>query len=234
MKKIRSWLKMIRLFFCLAYEMTANYFRLTEDLTHNYEICRRICRKIVKSAHIFLDIEGKENIPEEERFLIVSNHRCFFDVVFMMAAMDTPVSFVAAKELWHYPLLHRYLDSIQCISLDRYATELSALKNSVIQMKKAIVSRNVVLFPEGECSYYDTRMKPFKKGGFIGITSMDVNIVPVYLGIDKMHNIGRWMIPEEKVVFKAGECFLPSDVKKDGLKAGELAEYVKEQIENLA
>ena len=41
MKKIRSWLKMIRLFFCLAYEMTANYFRLTEDLTHNYEICRR-------------------------------------------------------------------------------------------------------------------------------------------------------------------------------------------------
>ena len=33
MKKIRSWLKMIRLFFCLAYEMTANYFRLTEDLT---------------------------------------------------------------------------------------------------------------------------------------------------------------------------------------------------------
>lgn len=118
MKKIRSWLKMIRLFFCLAYEMTANYFRLTEDLTHNYEICRRICRKIVKSAHIFLDIEGKENIPEEERFLIVSNHRCFFDVVFMMAAMDTPVSFVAAKELWHYPLLHRYLDSIQCISLD--------------------------------------------------------------------------------------------------------------------
>ena len=34
MKKIRSWLKMIRLFFCLAYEMTANYFRLTEDLTH--------------------------------------------------------------------------------------------------------------------------------------------------------------------------------------------------------
>lgn len=71
MKKIRSWLKMIRLFFCLAYEMTANYFRLTEDLTHNYEICRRICRKIVKSAHIFLDIEGKENIPEEENFLIV-------------------------------------------------------------------------------------------------------------------------------------------------------------------
>ena len=31
MKKIRSWLKMIRLFFCLAYEMTVNYFRLTED-----------------------------------------------------------------------------------------------------------------------------------------------------------------------------------------------------------
>ena len=45
MKKIRSWLKMIRLFFCLAYEMTVNYFRLTEDLTHNYEICRRICRR---------------------------------------------------------------------------------------------------------------------------------------------------------------------------------------------
>ena len=46
MKKIRSWLKMIRLFFCLAYEMTVNYFRRTEDLTHNYEICRRICSKI--------------------------------------------------------------------------------------------------------------------------------------------------------------------------------------------
>lgn len=78
MKKIRSWLKMIRLFFCLAYEMTANYFRLTEDLTHNYEICRRICRKIVKSAHIFLDIEGKEEYTGRGKFFDRKQSSMFF------------------------------------------------------------------------------------------------------------------------------------------------------------
>lgn len=234
MKKFRSRRKMIRLFIQLVYEMIRNRSLLNENPENNFMIIQKICRKIVQSANIDLKVHGIENIPEEKKILIVSNHRCFFDVVFLILSMNRPISFVAAKELWHYPLLPGYLDALSCIALDRYATELTKLKESIETMKEAILSRNVVLFPEGECSYLNAEMKPFKKGGFMGISKLDVTIVPTFLKINNIHNIGRWMIPEGEVAVHFGEMFTPIDVNPAGAKANEIAEYAQEQIKKMA
>jgi len=228
-----NYLKMIRLFFRLLFEMIVNYFRLNKDIEHNFYIIQKICKKIVKAGKIDLNIQKKEEIPSQERFLIVSNHRCFFDVVFLIATIDRPISFVAAKELWSYPILRRYLDAIDCMALDRYAEDLKQLKNNIKRMKDAIMSRNIVLFPEGECSYYSTEMKPFKKGGFMGIVQLDIRIVPVFLEIGSMHSIGRWMIPDKEVNIFVGESFVPKDVNSENLKAAELARYAQEKVSDL-
>lgn len=99
MKMRGNGLRLIRVFFRLVFEMIRNYKKLNNDPDHNFLICKEICQKIVESAKIQLEIVQKEAFPKLENFLIVSNHRCFFDVVFLLAAIEDTISFVAAKEL---------------------------------------------------------------------------------------------------------------------------------------
>ena len=155
MKMIGNGLRLIRVFFRLVFEMIRNYKKLNNDPDHNFLICKEICQKIVESAKIQLEIVQKEALPKLENFLLVSNHRCFFDVVFLLAAIEDTISFVAAKELWHYPILSRYLDSIGCVALERGAKKMETIKNNIVSMHQALAKGNLVLFPEGECSYYD-------------------------------------------------------------------------------
>ena len=80
MKMIGNGLRLIRVFFRLVFEMIRNYKKLNNDPDHNFLICKEICQKIVESAKIQLEIVQKEALPKLENFLLVSNHRCFFDV----------------------------------------------------------------------------------------------------------------------------------------------------------
>lgn len=166
MKMIGNGLRLIRVFFRLVFEMIRNYKKLNNDPDHNFLICKEICQKIVESAKIQLEIVQKEALPKLENFLLVSNHRCFFDVVFLLAAIEDTISFVAAKELWHYPILSRYLDSIGCVALERGAKKMETIKtilfpcirhlpreilsyfrreNAVIMMSRCISSERAVL-----------------------------------------------------------------------------------------
>lgn len=43
------------------------------------------------------------------------------------------------------------------------------VKSNIVSMHQALAKGNLVLFPEGECSYYDEQMHKFRKGGFIGL-----------------------------------------------------------------
>lgn len=232
MKKIRTGIRLIRLFFRLVFEMIRNYPFLNHDREHNFLICKKICKKIVKSAKIGVKIQNPENIPKEKRFLLVSNHRCFFDVVFLLASIEETLSFVAAKELWHYPILRKYLDSIGCVALDRHSKKMDKIKESIHSMKTALERGNLVLFPEGECSYHDKHIKKFKKGGFLGL-SQDQKIVPVFLKIDSLRNIGRWMIPEGEVSILVGSHFSPAELEKGHCSVKEIVSYTQEQILHL-
>ena len=233
MKKIKEVGKMIGLFFRLVYEMIKNYPHLNQNIDNNFMICKKICRKIIDSADIGLHLFGRENFPEDENFLLVSNHRCFFDVVFLLASVEKTIRFVAAKELWRYPLLRKYLSSIGCVALDRYTKEKEQLKQSILSMKEALQRGNLVLFPEGECSYHDTSMRRFKRGGFLGIPSQEQKIVPVYIKMQNLKNLGRWMIPQGDVCFFVDPCFSPATMPGEKKTASEIARYTKMRIEKM-
>lgn len=233
MSIIRERVRMIKLFYRLVFEMLKNYPHLNHDIENNFQICKKICKKIVHSAQIHLQTFGMENVPVTENFLLVSNHRCFFDVVFLLATVEQTIRFVAAKELWRYPILRKYLSSIECVSLDRFTQEREQLKKSILSMKTALEAGNLVLFPEGECSYHDYHMRRFKKGGFLGLPSVEQKIVPAFLRINEMRNIGRWMIPQGDVSIYFGEPFTPAEISLKRKTAGEIAAYAQKRIESL-
>lgn len=233
MKKVKDSIRMVRLFFRLVYEMLKNYPHLNDDLEHNFQICRNICLKIMRSAKIQLETLSKECIPDGEPFLVVSNHRCFFDVLFLISSIERPVRFVAAKELLSYPILRKYLRALQCVMIDRSTKDFTKIKESIVQIRDTLRDTNLVLFPEGQCSYYDPRMRRFKKGGFAGVAAADACVVPAFIHIDKMRNIGRWMIPNGTVTVGFDEGFYPHEVSDKKNPAGELAAYAMERVQKI-
>lgn len=231
MKKVKDITRMVRLFFRLVYEMLRNYPRLNGNLDNNFQICRTICQKIMRSAKIQLEVLWKECVPDGEPFLVVSNHRCFFDVLFLISSVDHPVRFVAAKELLSYPILRKYLKALQCVMIDRYTKDLTKIRESIVQIRDTLQDTNLVLFPEGQCSYYDPQMHRFKKGGFAGVAAADAQVVPAFIHIDEMRNIGRWMIPKGTVTVGFGDGFYPHEVSDKKNPAGELAAYAMERVQ---
>ncbi len=230
--RIKKGLRLIRVLLVLIFQLVKNYPALNRDLEHNFIICKKICKKVLKTAGIRLASVGMENLPDTP-FLLVSNHRCFFDVVILLAAVDKPIRFVAAKELYHYPLLHRYLASIECIPIERYTKDFTKIKASIFEISRALEKNNLVLFPEGECSYKKSEMGAFKKGCFMGVVRKNVKIVPCFILISKFENAGRWMIPEGEVKIMAGTPFLPKEVVGEfnrKRQSERLAEYAREQV----
>ena len=120
----------------------------------------RICQNSIR------DLFKKRHFQNWKTFCLCQTTVDFFDVVFLLATIEDTISFVAAKELWHYPILSRYLDSIGCVALERGAKKLETIKSNIVSMHQALAKGNLVLFPEGECSYYDEQMHKFRKGGF--------------------------------------------------------------------
>lgn len=234
MKKLKDFLGLIRLFFTLVLSMIYHFHNLNDDLENNFMICKKICKRVIKMAKIDLHIYDQESIPADKHFLLVPNHRCFFDVVFLLAAVDRPISFVAARELWSYPILRRYLSSIHCIPLDRYTQNLAKLKSNITQIKEAVSQTNLVMFPESKCSYYQREMNPFKKGGFMGVIGTDIYIVPAYLEIHKIKHLGKkWLIPQEKVSIYVGKAFEIHEISDKRVQASELAVYCQKKVKEL-
>lgn len=230
--KIKKVLHLVHVFLVLVFQMLKNYPRLNCDLEHNFIICKMICRKVLRSAGVQLADVQNENLPDTS-FLLVSNHRCFFDVVILLAVVDKPVRFVAAKELYHYPVLRRYLDSIQCIPIERYTKDFTKIKESIDEISRALERSNLVLFPEGECSYGEEQVGTFKKGGFMGIVRKNVWIVPCFLWIQKFENVGRWMIPTGEVKAVVGEGFYPKEAVEDSsprVQSVQLANYARKRV----
>ena len=103
------------------------------------------------------------------------------------------------------------------------------IKNNVVSMHQALAKGNLVLFPEGECSYYDEQMHKFRKGGFIGLDAKQP-IVPVYMKPERLSSIGRWIVPKGRVSVFIGSFFTPSEVEKGTPTAAKIADMARDEI----
>lgn len=203
---------------------------INEDFNNNYDICKTISEKMIKKTGVEFEVIGKENIPEDGPTLVTSNHRSFFDIFSLVYAIDRSMSFAAAKELLSYPLIAKYINSIECVLIDRNTKDLKAMREQLINMENIINKNGLVIFPEGECSYYDTELKEFKKGGFMSTTKSDVSIVPTYIDYESMSKVRKWMIPTGKTTIVFGEPFIPREELGKRVTPLEVANYTRNKV----
>lgn len=231
---MKEKLNIICLWLRLAIKLLINYFRLNDDISNNYSICKNISKDIIKLANINLNVIGKDNIGNvDNTFLLTSNHRSFFDIFLLIASLNKPVSFAAASKLYSFPVLNKFMMSIGCIPINTYSNNILELKEQLRQMVKHLKEHSLILFPEGECNYKNNEIKEFKKGGFITIEKTNAYIIPTYIHIKEFTHIKHWCVPKGNVTIIFGKPFNPKTLNDDKITSSFLAEYTREKVEEL-
>ena len=142
-----------------------------------------IFRKILKTAHVTVEVEGMENltsIPKDEGVLFVGNHRSYFDVIIAYTLVDRPTGFIAKAEIEKIRPLKRWMDELGCLFIDRNNLKQS-LKVIITAIKQIREGQSIWIYPEGTRSEGETEldMETFKEGSFKIAEKTGCKIVPV-------------------------------------------------------
>ncbi len=135
----------------------------------------KLCLKLFLSTKI--EIIGKENILNSEKFFIACTHQSAFETFYLQAIFEGP-KFILKKELIKIPIFGWYLKKIGSIPVER--NKISKEKINFIDTIKILSQDNrpIVIFPQG------TRTNPnerpdFKKGVARIYQELNINCLPV-------------------------------------------------------
>ena len=158
-----------------------------------------------------------DNLPLKGGALICPNHFSHLDPMAVGCVARRRVNFLAKKTLFNNRIFGWYLSLLQTIPIDREATGIGGMKETLKRLKK---QEPVVLFPEGERSW-DGNLLPLMKGFTALVKRVKVPIVPA--GIHGTHE--AW--PRGKALPKPGRVKL---VFGDPIPFSEIEEMDEEQM----
>ncbi len=123
-------------------------------------------------------IEGKENIEKGKTYIIISNHRSFFDIP-QLQLLPINLRWVSKREVLQIPLLGWVLAMQGSITVKRGDKDSA---RSMMKKGKKLLQKGVsiVIFPEGTRSKTG-KIGHFRAGGFLLAKSAGVDILPTML-----------------------------------------------------
>ena len=166
------------------YSKLCKYAKNPEQYTEAemYGHIQHILQLAVKSGNVELEVYGKENIPQENGFLLTSNHQGLFDVLAIVANCDNPMGGVYKIELDNkgkgIPLIKEIIACTKSFAMDRndVRQSLSVIQNVTEELKKG---RNYLIFPEGTRSKNGNVMGEFHGGSFRCAVKAKAPILPI-------------------------------------------------------
>jgi len=144
-------------------------------------------------------VRGLERLDPRHAYIFMSNHQSQFDILALMAVLDTfQLRWVAKQELRKVPVLGLCMQRTHQILVDR---ESHAQAVATIRRVKELLNAgiSVLFFPEGTRSK-DGQLLPFKPGGFAVAVQTGVPVVPVTVnGSRAIMPSGDWKIRAGKI-----------------------------------
>lgn len=184
-----------------------------------YNFIMNLIKGLVRLLNGKTKVYGKENLPTDEKFVLVAPHRSFLDPVYIaITAYPHEFSFMAKKELFNIPFLGWLIRKVNAFPVDRENPGVSAIKTPVNHLKNNEL--NVVVFPSG--SRHSTELK----GGAVTIARLGKSkIVPaIYDGPLTMKDL--LLRKQTSVVF--GE---PFEVKRKIDGVDDINSYYSQRIQ---
>lgn len=145
-----------------------------------YRHIQYILRRAIRGGNIDLTVNGQENIPQENGFMLYSNHQGMFDVMAIAATCDNPLGAVLKKELYDIPFLHQVAICTRSFAMDREDVRQSLTVIRAVT-EEVLKGRNYLIFPEGTRSKSGNQMLDFHSGSFRCALKSKCAIVPIAL-----------------------------------------------------
>lgn len=189
---------------------------------------KHVAQRACHAGCVCLQVEGVENLPKENGFLLTPNHQGLFDALVFLATCPNPFTVVIKKEASNIILLKQVIMALKAHPIDRedIRQSMQVIKASANDIKEG---RNVLIFPEGTRSKQGNKIGEFKGGSFKCATMMKAPIVPCAL-VDSFKPFDENSI--KAVTVKV--AYLPPiyyEEYKD-MKTTEIAEEVQRRVQD--
>ena len=135
-----------------------------------------------KLCNVDYKIIGKENIPNNQPFIIACKHQSMWETIIMHLIFNRPV-YAFKKELLKIPFYGWFVGKMSGIIVDRKGGA-KALKYLISQAKQYLAKKqNIIIFPQGTRTPINstTEQYPYHSGIVALYSSLNTNVVPAAL-----------------------------------------------------
>ena len=192
-----------------------------------YGLALGIIDRVRRTARVTTEYEGIENLPDENGYIMFSNHQDKYDALGIMAGHKRPCSVLMDKKRSNMFIAKQFIDLIagQRIEQNSPRQQIRVLNNIA---KEVGEGRIYLIFPEGGYGKKtDNSVADFKYGCFISAIKAKCPIVPVAI-IDSYKAFGSNSLKKVKTKVIYMKPITYDEYK--GMKAPELCEMVKSII----
>ncbi len=163
--------------------------------------CEKIYFKLILILSFTkVSVIGKENIPKNKNYVIISNHQSAFDIIVLSGALPLQIRWVSKESIFKIPFIGQFMKAMGYISLPR--EQLKKSTQTLIKETKNIDGFPTI-FPEGTRSE-DGKIKSFKRGFLLLSEELDLGILPIVIKgtRDVMKKNELIITPFQKVIVK--------------------------------
>jgi 1-acyl-sn-glycerol-3-phosphate acyltransferase len=171
-----------------------------------YTIATRILQLLLSSMNGHMNVVNKDELPQNEPFIVVCTHKSWVDVVCLGIALHPiPIHFMAKKELFNKAFIKKLLTKLNAFPVDRSNPGPSVLKIPLQLLKKKQV---VGIFPSGT---RNSEEKALKNGAIHIASRASVPIIPaVYIG---PHTIKDLLGRKRRTIILGDAIYVPKMTK---------------------
>ena len=152
-----------------------------------------------------LEIQGRENIPRDRKFIVAANHLSAADPFLTIFAIQRPVAYMAKEDLFHSNwIMTLFLDWLGAFAVNRDKLDVSTIKTALAVKNSSWV---LGLFPQGT-RVLNGKLEDISRGFAALAKTTKADILPIaIIGTDK-----KTKIPfKGKVILKIGKSIPACD-----------------------
>lgn len=177
-------LKLISMAFYSTYITNKFGFLLKNEKDKEKKMLLRLeySETLLKKLKLNINIINKEKLPQDGKYLLVSNHRSIIDPLIIETALkDTNIKgfWIAKKELYNSFFFGMFTRNAGSILLDREAKNMAPFFKDIKDVVKE--ENSIYIFPEGTRNKDNTPLSSFKEGARIIALKNKLAILPVYI-----------------------------------------------------
>lgn len=155
-------------------------------------------------------VNGLENLPENNDYILCANHKSNWDPIFLAISIPNQIHFVAKKEITTWPIIGWIVKKLGVIPVERDGRDLASLKHCIKLLKE---DKTIGIMPEGTRTMNIDRSN-MKDGVSFMALKAKADIIPVeiistfkpfrktFVNIHKPVRVGKYLDMKTKVAME--------------------------------